>query len=418
VRYIFFFILFYLASFSSFAQPANNNCSSAQSLCPNTPLSGNTAGATDECGGADGDCTGGGGWAPCYSVSGSMWYSFTTDNNGGGININLSNISCSGSGGSLQATLVQATTPCNSSTYTTIDCFNGSSSNFSLSGNNLLPNTTYYVMINSSQTAGTNDCTFDINASGSAMEQEIEAEINSVICNQSFGSATINVLQGGQGPYTYSLDGGQTQSSNSFDNLSYGNHSVTVTDANGCQMEYNFFVNDSLNNLTVDAGEDVTIIQGSSTQLNANGNGTAYGWEPSTGLDNATNQTVNASPTATTTYTAYTYSPEGCQVSDQVVVTVLLPVIIPNTFTPNGDGFNDTWQILRIAQYPDNKVYIFDRWGQRIYQKNGYSPEGDWDGNYLGTPLPTATYYYVIELNANTDSPDFELLKGSVTIIR
>ena len=245
----------------------------------------------------------------------------------------------------------------------------------------------------------------------------VEAISNPAVCFQNSGSATLNVT-GGQGPYTYSFNGATPQSSASFNNLNFGNYNITITDANGCKFDYNLFIRDSLNNLTVDAGEDVVIIQGGSTTLIAAGNGTAYGWEPSTGLNTTNNQEVNASPTATTTYTAYTYSPEGCQASDQVVVTVLLPIAIPNTFTPNGDGFNDTWQIIRIGLYPNNEVSVFDRWGQRVYHKKGYSPEGDWDGRYLGTPLPTATYYYIIELNAETDSPDQELLKGSITIIR
>jgi gliding motility-associated-like protein len=245
----------------------------------------------------------------------------------------------------------------------------------------------------------------------------VEAISKPAVCFQSLGSAVLNVT-GGQGPYTYSLNGATPQSSASFNNLNFGNYTVTITDANGCKFEYNLFIRDSLNTLNVDAGEDKIIIQGGSTTLIAAGNGTAYAWEPSTGLNSTSSQEVTASPTATITYTAYTYSPEGCQVSDQVVVTVLLPVVIPNTFTPNGDGFNDTWQIIRIGQYPNNEVSVFDRWGQRIYHKKGYSPEGDWDGRYMGTPLPTATYYYIIELNEKTDSPDHELLKGSITIIR
>jgi gliding motility-associated-like protein len=245
----------------------------------------------------------------------------------------------------------------------------------------------------------------------------VEANSNPAICFQSTGSATLNVT-GGQGPYTYSIDGSAPQNSPSFNNLNFGYYTITITDANGCKFEYDLFIRDSLNTLTVDAGDDVTIIQGGSVSLIAAGNGTSYGWEPSTGLNTTNSQEVIASPNNTTTYTAYTYSPEGCQASDQVTVNVLFPVAIPNTFTPNGDGFNDTWQIIRIGLYPNNEVSVFDRWGQRVYHKKGYSPEGDWDGRYLGTPLPTATYYYIIELNAGTDSPDQELLKGSVTIMR
>jgi gliding motility-associated-like protein len=245
----------------------------------------------------------------------------------------------------------------------------------------------------------------------------VEANINPAICFQSKGSATLNVT-GGQGPYTFSINGSEPQNSPSFSNLNYGNYIITITDANGCKFEYELFIKDSLNTLTVDAGEDKTIIQGGSVTLTAAGNGNSYGWEPSTGLNLTNSQEVIASPKNTITYTVYTYSPEGCQASDKVTVNVLFPVVIPNTFTPNGDGFNDTWQIIRIGLYPNNEVSIFDRWGQRVYHKKGYSPAGDWDGSYLGTPLPTATYYYIIELNAGTDTPELELFKGSVTIMR
>ncbi len=69
---------------------------------------------------------------------------------------------------------------------------------------------------------------------------------------------------------------------------------------------------------------------------------------------------------------------------------------IPNAFSPNGDGINDTWEIDDLKEYPDCKVSIFNRWGQELFQSTGYGRP--WDGTYSGKPVPLATYYYIIAL--------------------
>jgi gliding motility-associated-like protein len=86
-------------------------------------------------------------------------------------------------------------------------------------------------------------------------------------------------------------------------------------------------------------------------------------------------------------------------------------IIIPNTFTPNGDGINDTWDIKYLNFYTQCSVRIFTRWGKNVYSSIGYGLP--WNGTYGGSPLPTGTYYYVINLNNNTQP-----LAGFVAIIR
>jgi gliding motility-associated-like protein len=92
-------------------------------------------------------------------------------------------------------------------------------------------------------------------------------------------------------------------------------------------------------------------------------------------------------------------------------VTVLLPVNVPNAFSPNGDGINDVWNIRNLADYPDATVKIFDRYGKLVYTSRGYSKP--WDGTRNGTALPVGTYSYIIQVKQG-DTP----LNGSVTIIR
>lgn len=87
---------------------------------------------------------------------------------------------------------------------------------------------------------------------------------------------------------------------------------------------------------------------------------------------------------------------------------------IPNTFTPNGDGTNDTFEIPALLQYPNFKLEIFNRWGNKVhdYSNNGNVNPIWWDGYSDGRltlnsskPLPVATYYYIIDFNDGIKAP-------------
>lgn len=86
-----------------------------------------------------------------------------------------------------------------------------------------------------------------------------------------------------------------------------------------------------------------------------------------------------------------------------------------NTFTPNGDGINDTWFINGITSFEGAVVRVFNRWGQQVYVNSVYENEFGWNGKQGGTEVPEGTYYYVISLINNCVE---EAVKGSVTIIR
>ncbi len=122
--------------------------------------------------------------------------------------------------------------------------------------------------------------------------------------------------------------------------------------------------------------------------------------------------TVIASPTE---FGAYSYIVQAeineCIVQNNYLVTVVPPITPYNAFTPNNDGFNDTWVIDRIQQFPNAQIIVYSRWGSKVYQATNY--RNDWDGN----DLPAATYYYVIELNDpnNFDAP---AITGAVTLVR
>jgi gliding motility-associated-like protein len=86
----------------------------------------------------------------------------------------------------------------------------------------------------------------------------------------------------------------------------------------------------------------------------------------------------------------------GCEAIDTVEINSLLDIEIPGYLTPNGDGYNDTWQIKGIERFPDAEIYIFDRYGKQLAKLKGDSP--GWDGRYMGRPMPSDDYWYVIHL--------------------
>jgi gliding motility-associated-like protein len=85
---------------------------------------------------------------------------------------------------------------------------------------------------------------------------------------------------------------------------------------------------------------------------------------------------------------------------------------VVNSFTPNGDNYNDTWIIENLYLYPNAEVRVFNRWGSLLFESIGtYSP---WDGVYKGQALPSEVYYYIIRLNNGIDNQS----TGTVTIVR
>ena len=96
---------------------------------------------------------------------------------------------------------------------------------------------------------------------------------------------------------------------------------------------------------------------------------------------------------------------------DQMQTFLDASVGIPSFFTPNNDGFNDTWIITGLYMYPDSKVAVYDRYGKQVFESKGAVCE--WDGMYGGYKLPSDSYWYVVHLGS-----DFPALKGSVTIKR
>lgn len=82
----------------------------------------------------------------------------------------------------------------------------------------------------------------------------------------------------------------------------------------------------------------------------------------------------------------------------------------PKFFTPNNDGYNDTWQVQGIMVQPNSKIYIFDKFG-KLLQQIAANGKG-WDGYYGGKLLPSSDYWYMVELeDGRTHRGHFSLIR-------
>lgn len=170
---------------------------------------------------------------------------------------------------------------------------------------------------------------------------------------------------------------------------------------------------------TASAGPDLHVLQGGNITINASAGGDkplTYKWtmangSPAVGLDHDNVLTPIATPTDDVDYMLTVTSANGCTKSSVVHISVLKAPVVPNTFTPNGDGYNDRWEIKYLDTYPNCTIEVYNRLGEKLYSSVGYAVP--WDGTYQGAALPTGTYYYIINPKNGR-----KVISGSITIIR
>ena len=249
-------------------------------------------------------------------------------------------------------------------------------------------------------------------------DQEIVYDIvkDDVVCiGGSDGKITVNVTQNNAGnTITYSIDGTNFQSSPVFTGLSKGDHTITirkVKSINSCDIVQTM----SLVELTdlEFVAEVVPNCETLSNEIRATV-AEAYKDQVRYTLDGITTETsgifknVSDGEHIVTVENTVT----GCTSEPITLEAKLFCLQIPNFFTPDGDGTNDTWYPKGIQDYPNITVKIFDRY-QRLIQS--YQGEQSWDGSYKGKLLPSGDYWYIIKLNAPDDDREF---KGNVTLYR
>jgi gliding motility-associated-like protein len=243
-----------------------------------------------------------------------------------------------------------------------------------------------------------------------------------VVCNElNDSSLQAKDFNGDTFNWWYSLDSGVTwlatvvtDSIYPYSNLNAGTiyFSVEVT-LGACPSDWSAPHIIDVLPLFLDAGPDTAIVIGDAVQLYALG-GTDYFWYPSDFMDDPNSQYPTVNPDVNQTYYCRVTDINGCVDTAIAIITVVPDVttlVIPNLFTPNGDGFNDNWVIANVDGFLNNQVSVFNLYGQLIFQVSPYL--NDWDGSYGGSNLPDGTYFYILELN---DPLYPDPIQGNVTI--
>lgn len=167
--------------------------------------------------------------------------------------------------------------------------------------------------------------------------------------------------------------------------------------------------------IQISKSNDVTCSLGLS-QLQATG-GESYSWSPAATLDNPNIANPVATPAATTMYHVTVTNSDGCSNEDSILVNVTIDlsnaVLMPNAFTPNGDGLNDCFGVKHVGQISNLQFSIYNRWGERVFYAT--NPSQCWDGTYKGKKLKADVFVY--ELSATTFCGKV-FRKGTVLLIR
>jgi gliding motility-associated-like protein len=182
-----------------------------------------------------------------------------------------------------------------------------------------------------------------------------------------------------------------------------GNYSVTVSDVNGCLKTKKFKV----------IASDVAVITGTQVKdFSANENSVLVEY---TGIGNyefsLDGENYQDAPlfkgTPAGIYNAFARDKNGCGTTMSAPFYVL---DYPRFFTPNGDGYNDTWKVKYLEHLPDYTISIFDRYGKLLKQMNTLS--AGWDGTYGGRQLPSDDYWFTLKF------VDGEEVKGHFSLKR
>lgn len=275
--------------------------------------------------------------------------------------------------------------------------------------------TTYTVTVsNAAGCTATDAVTVNVNNSISISPSTVTDET----CANGDGAIVVGTPSGGASPYTFSLNGGVPQSTSTFGSLSQGTYTLLVSDAAGCASSQSISVGQIVNVNADFTANPPTGNKPLDVAFTNNSTGaTSYFWDLGNGI---TSVSIDPSTiyTETGTYSVMLVASNGgypCVDTARATIEVLEEsvFIIPNIFTPNGDGKNDIF-MLKSTGVRTVSGTIFNRWGKKIYEWNGDSNSG-WDGSINGGTAQDGTYYYILRITTMDGTEKVE--KGYVQLL-
>jgi len=209
--------------------------------------------------------------------------------------------------------------------------------------------------------------------------------------------------------YQYSIDGGTTyQDSNVFEVPASGDYTITVKDAKG------FTIDTTVTMELVSNYQPITfeVIESGLNEytITASGGIPQYEYAMNNPDDFSVDKVFKIEQPGL--YIFYVKDEKGCIVEQEMEI-LAFDIEIPNFFTPDGDGTNDTWYPRNIDNYPNISVSIFDRYQRLIVRYNGNQHK--WSGYYNNKLLPSGDYWYIVKLNDPKNDREF---KGNFTLYR
>ncbi len=256
----------------------------------------------------------------------------------------------------------------------------------------------------------TKEYAFAVEATGTGFA--VNPIVSHVACHgEATGAIELEMLNG-TAPFDFQWsNGGQTIF---MENLPAGQYAFTVTDGQGCTYTNVAVVQqpDAPLQITI-ATTDETCIDASDGLLAANVSGGTppyrYAW--STG-----DTTAQITDIPSGEYFLTVTDAQACTATRSVFLGQECNPRAVDVITPNGDGVNDVWVVQNIENFPDNEVRIYNRWGELVYARKGYT--NDWNGMGMkGRMLPAGAYYYVLRINGDTFGLP-PVRTGSISLIR
>ncbi len=242
------------------------------------------------------------------------------------------------------------------------------------------------------------------------------------------GRLSIRNLKGGQAPFQYSIDNGNTfQTVANFDELTADNYTVLVVDANGCELSkpINFapFTSVDLSLVAFQEVEKGTTFQ---MPLNIANNGAlieSIEWWPNVGLSCTDCPNPILTAFKNRRYEVTVKDDKGCEEKTMIEIAIRQPNLFysPTVFSPNDDGQNDLFSIFTNTKFVKqiNSMTIFDRYGNLIFQQTATrnnDNSANWDGRYKGKEMPIGAYLYSGELELLDG--EIERFSGTLNLIR